>query len=103
MTLEGENALRRAKAAERAVRRDVRSYRTGTNANMRAKVWTSSVNRSARQHHRRKRAIGATINDEFDVHGEQFAVSRHGCFVSRSRGMALRRRHHVFRAVVDDL
>jgi pyrrolidone-carboxylate peptidase len=45
--LEREDALRRAEAPERAVRRNIRRHRAAVNANVRANVWTSGMNRSA--------------------------------------------------------
>src|ERR1035438_4111642 len=48
----GEDALRRAKAAESSVWRSISSHRAASNADVRAMVGTSGVNRSAREHDR---------------------------------------------------
>ena len=69
-------ALRRAEAAERAVRRRVRRHRAAADAHVRAEVRTGGVDGAARQHDRRQRAVGAAVDDELDVHRQQPAVAR---------------------------
>ena len=47
LSLECEDALRRAKTSERALRRKVSSDSATVNSHVRTEVWTSSVDRSA--------------------------------------------------------
>src|SRR5436190_24339316 len=103
MTFESEDALRRAKATKRAMRRRVRRDRRASDAHIGTKIGTGGVNRAAREHHRRKCAVRAAIDLEINLLREQFAVLAYGSLMSRAGGMALGRRHHIFRAVVNDL
>src|ERR1700741_2061647 len=103
VSLEREDALRRSKSSERTVRRNVGRNCLAVNPHVGTNVWTSGMNRSAREHDRRKRAVSAAIDDEVDLHREKFSVFSHGSFVMRSRRMTLRSRHHIFRTVVDHL
>ena len=100
---QSEDALRRTKPAKGSVRRDVGRHRLAPDANVRAKVWTSRVNRAAREHYRRKRAVGAPIDHEIDFHRQEFSVFRNCGFMTRARWMTLRRGDHVFGAVIDHL
>ena len=68
VALEREDALRRAEAAERAVRRRVRRDRAAADADVRAEVRPGGVDRAARQHDGRQRAVGAAVDREVDVH-----------------------------------
>ena len=74
--LEREEALRRAEAAERAVRRHVGRDRASAHAHVGARVRPRRVDRPARQDDRRQRAVGAAVDGEVDVHREQAAVAR---------------------------
>ena len=103
VALEGEEALRRAEAAERAVWRSVRRHSPPPQPNVRAVVRTSRVNRPPREHHGRQRAVRTAVDDEVDVHREQTAVARHGGPMASSGRVPLGRRDHVFGAVVDEL
>ena len=102
VALDRENALRRAESAKRAVRRRVGGHGLRADAHVGADVRPRRVNRSAREHHGRKRRVRAAVDHEIDVHGHEFAVARDPGAVPRARRMALGGRHHVFRAVVDD-
>ncbi len=85
------------------MRRNVGRHRLALNADVRTKVGTGGVNRSAGQHNWRERAVRATIDDEFDLLGEQLPIFCDGRLVSGERRMALGRRDHVLRAIIDDL
>ena len=74
LQFEREDRLRRAEAAKRAVRRRVGRDRLRADAHVRAVVRTGGVNRPARQHDRRQRAVRAAVDDELDVHRQQPAV-----------------------------
>ena len=50
-----------------------------------------------------ERRVGAAVEEHVDVHGRQSAVSRHAGAMPDDAGMTLRRRQHVFDAVVDEL
>ncbi len=102
VALDGENALRRAESAKRAVRRSVGGHGPRMDAHIGAEVRPRRVNRSAREHHGRKRRVRAAIDHEIDVHRHQLAVARDSGAMPRARGMALGGRHHVFRAVVNN-
>ena len=103
VALEREQALRRAEAAKRAVRRRVGRDGAAAEPHVRAEVRPGGVNRAARQHDRRQRAVGAAVDHEVDLHAEQPAVGRHRGPMPRSRRMPLGRRDHVLGAVVDEL
>ena len=68
LTFQPKDTLRRAESAERTVRRHVRRYCSAVNANMRAEVRPGGVNRAARKHDRRERAIRAAIDHKVDLH-----------------------------------
>ena len=76
MPLEREQALRRAEAAKRAVRRRVGRHRAAAQPHVRAEVRPGGVNGAARQHDRRQRAVRAAVDHEVDVHREQPSVAR---------------------------
>ena len=103
VTFQSEDALRRPKASKRAVRRNVRRDRGALDAHVRTEVRPGRVNRAARKHHRRQRAVSAAINNEFDVHRQQLSVFRDRGLMTRARWMPLGRRDHVFGTVVDHL
>ncbi len=103
VALEREEALRRAEPAKRAVRRRGRRHDAAANAHVRTEVRTRGVQRAAREHDRRQRAVRAAIQHEVDVHREQPPVAIDDGPVPRARRVALGRRDHVFRAVVDEL
>ena len=69
VALEREQTLGRAEAAERAVRRHVGGDRAAADADVRARVRPPGVNRPAREHDRRQRAVRAAVDREVDVHG----------------------------------
>src|SRR6266542_4207056 len=81
VTFQPKDTLRRAESAKGSVRRHVRRHGFAMDANVRTKVWTSSVNRAAREHDGRKRAICATIDHKVDLHRQELSVSCHGSLV----------------------
>ena len=69
--LEREDALRRAEAAKRAVRRQRWSRPRGrARARSDKQYGPGRVDRAARQHDRRQRAVRAAVDHEVDVHGD---------------------------------
>src|SRR5439155_6432969 len=96
MTFQRKDTLRRAESAKSAVRRHVRRYCFAMNANIRTEVRTGGMNRAARKHDRRERAIRAAIDHKFDLHREQLSVFRDRSLVSRARRMALSGSGHIF-------
>ena len=103
LQLEREDRLRRAEAAEGAVRRGVGRDRLRADPDVRTVVGTGGVNRPARQHDRRQRAVRAAVDDELDVHRQQPAVGVDRRAMPRSRRMPLGRGDHVLEPVVDHL
>src|SRR6266566_471139 len=103
MPLERKDTLRRAKTSEGAVRRRVCRDRTRANTYIGTVIRTGCVNRASGKHYGRECAIGAAINDELDVHRDEFALLSHRGLMTRARGMSLRGRYHVLRAVVNHL
>ena len=68
VTFQPKNALRRAESAKGAMRRHVCRHCTALDANVRTEIGPGGVNRAARKHHRRQRAIRAAIDHKFDLH-----------------------------------
>ena len=64
-------------------------------------VGPAGVERAARQHDRRQRAVRAAVDDDLDVLRHEAAVARHAGAVAHDRRMALGRRGQVLVAVVD--
>ena len=83
--------------------RRVRCDSGAADPNIGAAVRTGGVNGSAGKDDSRKRGIRATINDELDIHGKEPALTRNRGTMPNARRMALRRRGHVFFAIVDNL
>ena len=96
-----ELGLRRAESAERAVGRRVRGHRAAADADVRAAVRAAGVERAARQHDRRQRAVGAAVHDDLDVLRHEPAVARDAGPVADDRRVPLGRRGEVLVAVVD--
>ena len=69
----GERGLRRAEAAERAVRRVVRRDDAAAHARDRAAVRPGRVQHAARQHDRRQRQVRAAVHHAVDVDREELA------------------------------
>ena len=67
MSFERKNALRRAEPSERAVWRRVGGYSSTLDAHVRTRVWTSSVNCSAREDYGRECAVCSAIDGEIDL------------------------------------
>ena len=101
--LEREDALRRAEAAERAVRRDVGGDGAAAHAHVRARVRPRGVDGAARQHDRRQRAVRAAVDREVDVHRDEPPVGRDRGAMPGPRRVPLGRRRHVLGAAVDHL
>src|SRR5580704_1458071 len=78
VTLECEDALRRTKTAESAVGRGIGGHGAAANADVEALVRSSGMDGSTREDDRRKRLVGAAVDGEIDVHGQQFAFARDG-------------------------
>jgi hypothetical protein len=75
--LGGELGLRRAEAAEGAVRRRVRGHRPTGDPHVRAPIRPAGVQHAARQHDRGERAVRAAVHDDLDLLGDQLAGVRH--------------------------
>src|SRR2546429_6928499 len=103
MPLESKYALRRAKSSKCTVWRNICSHSARANAHVRAIIRTRGVNRSSREHHRRKCAVSATVDDKLDLHGEQLSAFRYRGLVTSARWMPLGGRDHVFSTVVYNL
>ena len=58
---------------------------------------------AARQHDGAQRRVGAAVEQDVDVHRRQAPVARHAGAMPDDSRMPLRRRQHVFDAVVDEL
>jgi hypothetical protein len=76
LALEREDALRRAKPAERAVRRRVGRDGAAAHADVRTEIRAGGVNRAPREHDGRERAVRAAVDREVDVHRDEPAVAR---------------------------
>src|SRR5687768_197069 len=89
VTLECEDALRRAKAAKRAVRRNIGGERLAANTHVRTNVRSGRMNCSARKNDRREGAVSTAVDNKLDLHCQKFSVFRHGGLVPCARGMSL--------------
>ncbi len=101
LELRGELDLRRPEAPEGTVGRRVRGHGAAADARVRAVVRPAGMEDAARQHHRRKRAVGASVHDDLDVLGDEVAVCIHAGAIADDRGVALRRGRDVLVPVVD--
>jgi hypothetical protein len=61
---------------------------------------TRGVQHAAREDDGAQRRAGAAVEQDVDVHGRQPAVARHAGAVADDARMPLRRRQHVFHAVM---
>jgi hypothetical protein len=95
--------LRRAEAAERAVWRRVGHRHAAADADVVASVRARRVQHAARQHDGAQRRVCAAVEQDVDVHGGESAVARDARAMPDHSGMSLRRRQHVFDAVVHEL
>ena len=100
---DGKLRLRRAEAAEGAVRRRVGHRRPAAGADVVAAIRAARVNHAARQHDGAQRRVGAAVEHDVDVHRGEPAVLLHAGAMAHDGGMTLRRRQHVLDAVVDQL
>jgi hypothetical protein len=98
-----KQALWRPKSAERAVRRRICGNGPRANPNAWPIVGSASMNGSARKHYRRQSEVGAAVNCEVDLATENLPVAADGSAVASAGRMPLRRRHHVFHSVVNNL
>ena len=80
--------------------RGIRCHSRTADADVATEIRSGGVNRSAREHDRRKCQIGAAVKDEFDVHRAKLAIARDCGAVVRPRWMSLRRRYHILSPVV---
>ena len=96
-----ELGLRRPEAAERAVGRRVGPGRPRPDPDVRAAIRTTRVERAARQHDRRERAVRAAVHHDLDVLGDEHALAGDAGAVADDRRVALGRRRDVLVAVVD--
>jgi hypothetical protein len=96
-----ELRLRRAEPAKRPVRRRIRHRRPAVNADVIAAIRTAAVDDAAREDHGAERRVRAAVHDDVDVHGGDAAVAGDAGAVTDDRRMPLRRRQHVFDAVVE--
>ena len=101
--LEREEGLGSAEPAERAVRGRVRRHGPRADAHVIHVVGPCGVDAAAREHHLREGGIGAAVDHEVDVEGDQTPLPGEKGAVARPRRVALGRRGHVLGAVVDDL
>ncbi len=98
-----ELRLRRAEPAERAVWRRVRHHHAAADPDVIAAIRSRRMEHAAGQDDGAERRVGPAVEEHVDVHGRQSAVSRHAGAMPDHAGMTLRRRQHVFAAVVDEL
>src|SRR5580700_1988465 len=101
MAFEREDALRSAESAEGAVRWHVGGDGAAANADVGAVIGACGVDGATGEDDRRKSFVGAAVDGEVDLHGEESAVAGDGGFVMGARGVALGCGDHVFGAVVD--
>ena len=103
VTLKREQRLGRAEAAKGSVGRGIGGHGPGADGDVRPEVRAGSMDGGAREDDRRKRGVGATIEGDVDLAGEDFSVAGDGGAMARAAGVALGGRDEVFRAVVTDL
>ena len=101
--LGGELRLRRAEAAEGAVGRCVRHHDAAAHADRLGAVGTRCVDGGAREHDGAERDVGAAVEAQVDVDGEDGAVFRHGGAVADDRRVALGGSDEILVALVDHL
>jgi hypothetical protein len=102
VAFEREEGLGCAEAAKGPVGRDVGGHRLGADSEVRPVVGAGRVDAGAGEDDGRERDVGAAVDDDLDLAGEEFAVARDGGAVARARGMALGGGDEVFGAVVAD-
>ena len=74
VALEGEDALRRAEAAEGSVGRDVGGHRFGADGHVGPVVGAGSVDGAAGEDDGGEGGVGSAVDGEVDLSGEEFAV-----------------------------
>ena len=103
VAFEGEDALRGAESAEGSVGRDICCHRFGADCDVGPVVGAGGVDGAAGEDYGREGGVGAAVDGEVDLSGEEFAVLRYGGAVTGAAGMALGGGGHVFGAVVAEL
>lgn len=101
VALQGEEGLRRAKAAECAVGRRVGSNRSCADAGAGPEVGATGMNRTAGENDGRQSFVGAAVEREINFACDKFAVLADGGADASARRMALGGGGHVFHAVVN--
>ena len=101
LPLAGERGLRHAEAAEGPVGRSVRGHGAAADARVRDAVGAGRVQHAARQHDRAERRVGAGVQHQVDVDGQQPAVPVEGRAVARARRVPLGRAGDVLAPLVD--
>ena len=95
--------LRRAEAAEGAVRGRVGGHGARADVHVVDVVGPCRVDAPSREDDLRERRVRAAVDHEVDVHRDDASVPGHRGKVARAGRMALGRRRHVLGAVVDHL
>ena len=103
MAFEGKERLRRAKAAEGSVGRDVGGHGLGADGEVWPVVRARCVDSSAGEDYCGERSVGTAVDGDVDLAGEKFAIACDGGAVAGTRGMTLGGGDKVFGAVVADL
>src|SRR5215213_231788 len=84
VSFECEDALRRAEPSKSAVRWNIGSDSAAVNPYVRTDVWAGSVDRSARKHDRRQRAISAAVDHKVNLSGKELAIFLNRSFMTRA-------------------
>ena len=101
MTFESEDALRSAEAAESAVGRRVGGDGAAADADIGTFVRAGGMNGATGENDGGKSFVGAAVEREVDIHGEEFAFTGEGGAMAGARRMTLGGGGHVFRAIVN--
>src|SRR5215471_2746429 len=84
VSFQRKDALRCAKSSKSAMRRRVRRHGGAPDTHVRAEIGTGRMNRAARKHDRRERAVSPAVDHKIDLLGQKFSIFRHGGLVSRA-------------------
>ncbi len=103
VAFEREDALRSAEAAEGSVGRDVGGDGFGADGEVGPVIRAGRVDGAAGEDDGRERHVGAAVDGEVDLAGEEFAVFADGGAMAGAGGVALGGGGHVFGAVVAEL
>ena len=102
MALQCKQGLGRAEAAKCPVRRDVGGHGLGMDGEIRPAVGAGRVDGGAGEHDGRQGHVGAAVDDDLDLAGEEFAVLGDGGPMAGAAGVALGGGDEIFGAVVAD-